>query len=221
MQADAGSPTGGPGPHTPTVRVRGKGTVEAVPDAARISLGIATSKKSLKKAQDEAARIATAIIAAVKEAGIAARDIQTSRYSVYPRTDRDATGKETMLGYDVHNTVTIMVRDLDQLPRVLDAATGANANQIAGPDFFIQHPEGAEDEARRLAMASARRHAEVLAEVAGATLGRIRSIVEVETGGWDGGRVMYSRANVLREPVPIEFGIETITAHVEVVWELD
>lgn len=203
-----------------SVRVRGEGVVEVIPDAARISVGIFASRANLKKARQEAASSATGIVAAIKALGIPSRDMQTSRFSIYPRTDRDAKGKETMLGYDVRNTVTITVRDLDQLPVVLDAAVEASANQVTGPVFFIQHPEEAEGEARRLAMASARRRAEVLAREAGATLGRVRSIADYESGSRGTFRNMRVMASVAERSIPIEAGTETVAAEVEVVWEL-
>ena len=82
----------------------------------------------------------------------------------------EAKGKlATIVAYDVRNTVSVVVRDLERLPEVLDAATAAGANQVFGPALFLQHPEAHEDEARRLAMASARRRAEALARAAGAT----------------------------------------------------
>ena len=205
-----------------TVTARGEGWVEVQPDAARISVGILVARTNVKKARAEAARQAEAIIAAVKQAGIAARDIQTSGYSVYPQRNIKVKGKPaTIVSYDVRNTISVTVRELERLPELLDAATLSGANLISGPDFFIQSPEAHEDEARRLAIASARRRAEVLATAVGAALGQVYSIDDGQSRGLAprGGSRAY---RMLREGLatPVESGTEQIIATVEVVWEL-
>ena len=208
-------------PRPRTVTTRGEGWVDVEPDAATIAIGLSIAKPDLAAARNEAAARAAAIIAAIKDAGIPARDIQTSNYRIQVLRDRDPQGNPTVTrGYEVANTVTATVRDLDRLPTVLDAATAAGANQVQGPDFFVQHRENAEDEARRLAMASARRRAEVLATAAGATLGEVRSITD---GGPSGPapRMAYRAVAADAGPAtPIEAGTERIPANVEVVWEL-
>jgi uncharacterized protein YggE len=211
-------------PHPlPTVLALGEGAVDAAPDAARVVIGVQVAKSGLAAARGEAASRVDAAIAAVKAAGIDAWDIQTSGYRVRPLRDIGPDGHPTTTrGYEVRNAVTVTVRDLDALPAVLDAATAAGANQVQGPEFFLQHPEEATDEARRLAMATARRHAELLAAAEGATLGRVRSIVDRGTHGGIVPRVAY-RAMAMADSTPatpIEAGVERITASVEVVWDL-
>jgi uncharacterized protein YggE len=208
-------------PRGATVRVRGEGMIEVAPEAATISVGVLVSEPNQKKAREEAAARAGAVIAAVKEAGIPDRDIQTSNYSVSPQRNFDSKGKPiAIVGYDVRNTISVTVRDLDQLPATLDAAMAASANQVSGPDFFILHPEAAEDEARRLAMASARRRAEVLAATAGRTLGAVRSIVEGDSRAPAPRMALMARAAPMDTATPVEAGTERIMASVEVTWEL-
>jgi uncharacterized protein YggE len=212
-----------PGFATPRVLARGEGSVDVAPDAATITVGVHVAKPNLAAARDEAASRAAAVIAAVKKAGIPAGDISTSGYRVYPITDTGADRNPILTrGYDVRNAVTVNVRDLERLPAVLDEAIAAGANQIDGPTFFIQHPEDAEDEARRLAMASARRRAEVLAATEGAALGRVRSIVDGTPHRGPTPRAAYRAMSVSDSgpATPIEAGTEQITATVEVVWEL-
>jgi hypothetical protein len=206
-----------------TVRVRGEGTVEAQPDAARISAGVSITHASLKKAREDAARQASAIIAAAKSAGVPSSDIQTSGYAVYPQYSAASKGKEKpaeIVGYDVRNTVSIVVRDLERLAEALDAVVTAGANQVSGPDFYLQQPEVHEEEARRRAMASARRRAEVLAAAAGARLGAVRSIVDGDQPAMPAPRMMRAMAADAATPTPIEVGTERITASVEVTWDL-
>jgi uncharacterized protein YggE len=205
-----------------TVTTRGEGWVDVEPDAATITIGLSIAKPDLAAARNEAAARATAIIAAIKDTGVPNRDIQTSNYRIQVLRDRDRQGNPTVTrGYEVANTVTATVRDLDRLPSVLDAATAAGANQVQGPDFFVQQREDAEDEARRLAMASARRRAEVLATAAGAALGPVRSIVDGDADSGPMPRVAYRAVAADTGPAtPIEAGTERVPANVEVVWEL-
>jgi uncharacterized protein YggE len=205
----------------PTIRVRGEGMVEVAPDAAVIAVGVYVSKPSQKKAREEAAARAGSIITAVKDTGIPDRDIQTSGYSVSPQRRFDSKGKPiAIVGYDVRNTVTVTVRDLDQLAETLDAAMAASANEVSGPNFFIQYPEAAEDEARRLAMASARRRAEVLAGTEGRTLGAVRAIIDGESRSPAPRMARLYKMAAMETSTPVEAGTERITASVEVTWEL-
>jgi uncharacterized protein YggE len=205
----------------PTVRVEGEGSVDVVPDAATVTLGVIVTAYTLPAAREQAAARAAAIIAANQEAGVPAHDIQTSAYRIQPIRDDASKGDPTLTrGYEVRNTVTVTVRDLDRLPAVLDTAAAAGANQVQGPDFFIQHPEEAEDDARRLAMASARRRAEILAVAAGASLGRVCSIADGGAHGSPVPRMALREMAPAAHATPIETGTERITARVEVVWEL-
>lgn len=204
-----------------TVRVSGEGVVEAAPDAATISVGVYVSKASQKKAREEAAVVATAIIAAIKAVGIPTKDIQTGRFSVHPQRSIEEKGKPvTIIGYSVLNNVVVTVRNLELLSETLDAALAMSASQVSGPDFFLQHPGKEEDAARQLAMQNARHRAEVLAEAAGQKLGNVISIIDGNSWRPSRPRAMmadYSRSSA---PTPIETGTEAVTANVEVVWEM-
>jgi uncharacterized protein len=215
-----------PSPSSPapaTVSTHGDGWVDVVPDAATVRIGVSVTKPNVPEARAEAAQLANAIIGSAKNAGIPPQDIQTTSYRIQVVRDTGPKAKPAIVrGYEVSNTVTVTVRDLDRLPAVLDAAAAAGANQVQGPDFFVQHPETAEDEARRLAMASARRRAEVLAVTEGATLGRVRAIVDGGSRGGIAPRLAFRAAesSASGPATPIEAGTERIFASVEVTWEL-
>ena len=204
-----------------TVTVQGEGSVDVAPDAATIRLGVYVTHKNLKKARAEAAAQATGMIAAVKDAGIKGNGVQTSGYVVTPLRQVDEKTKTSAIaGYDVRNTISVTVRDLERLPAVLDAATAAGANQVSGPFFFLQHPEQAEADAQRLAMANARRTAETLAAAGGEALGQVRSIVHGEQRGGPMPRMAFMARADAAPTTPIEAGVETVRASVEVVWDL-
>lgn len=208
------------GEHPATVQAHGEGIVEVAPDAATIVAGVLATASTLERARADTARVATGIIAAAREAGIPDRDIQTSTFTVTPRRDVDKQGNlGSITSYDIRNRVTLPVRDLDHLPSVLDSIVNSGSNDISGPSFFVQHPEQAADDARRMAMAAARRRAEVLAASAGAHLGRVISIVDGNSRQ-PSPRPLAMAKFAQADQTPIEAGVERITASVEVTWEL-
>jgi uncharacterized protein len=209
----------------PRVTVEGRGVVRAAPDAATIQVGIDARSTSVANARESAARQMTAAIEALLARGVARADLQTDFYRVSLIWNRDAKGQPTTgWGYSVHNELKATIRDLDRLGDVLDDALAAGMTQLSGPTFFIERPQALEDEARRLAVADARRRAEILAGAAGAELGRIVSIVEHEPGGR---RPLFRRAAYAADAMsapnvatPIESGMEEITVEVQTIWEL-
>lgn len=201
------------------VTVDGRGVVTAAPDAARISVGVDVVLADLSAARAEAARQANAIISAATDHGIAREDLRTTRYAV--RVERDYSEPDRMpriTGYGVSNQVTVIVRDLDRIGGVLDRVVAAGANAVSGPDFFIERPEALEDEARRLAIADARRKAGVLATAAGASLGEVQAIEEGVASRPMPRVMMAKMAAAPMMETPIETGTEEIAVEVRVRW---
>jgi uncharacterized protein YggE len=172
----------------------------------------------------------TELIDTLKAAGIEARDIQTSGFSVNPnyvysdaRDDNGYTLPPRINGYQVSNTVTIRVRALDTLGSVLDRAVTVGANTIGGVTFSVADPAELYDDARRKAFADARRKAELYAEIAQMELGGISAVSELQRP--DGPQpyamqtAMYDRAEAAA--VPVEGGELTFPITVSVTWELE
>ena len=169
-----------PGEHVDpgTIVVSGTGRVAIEADVADLRLGVALGRPTVDEARAEAATTMAAILAAVTDAGVDRRDVRTTLLSVQPRYDyRD--GKPPVLsGYELANTVEVVVRDLARLADVVDGTLRAGATSMDGLSFRIADPAPAEREARLRAMAEARARAEVLAEAGGLTLDGVSAIVE-------------------------------------------
>ena len=169
-----------PGEHVDpgTIVVSGTGRVAIEADVADLRLGVALGRPTVDEARAEAATTMAAILAAVTDAGVDRRDVRTTLLSVQPRYDyRD--GKPPVLsGYELANTVEVVVRDLARLADVVDGTLRAGATSMDGLSFRIADPAPAERDARLRAMAEARARAEVLAEAGGLTLDGISAIVE-------------------------------------------
>ena len=168
-----------------TITVVGQGSISVRPDIARVSLGVETSAETIGEAVAENEAIMKSLLAALEEAGIDAKDIQTMNYSIrldrYPEQlpqESSAPGEPQPM-YRVSNMVNVTIRDLDSVGTVLDAVIEAGANDIWGITFAVDDPSQAQDEARAGAIEDALARAEALAELNGVALGPVMSVTEI------------------------------------------
>jgi len=173
-------------PSTPirTITVVGEGSVRIKPDIAQAVIGVETIGESVGTATTEAGTTMDAIMAALKAEGIAAKDMQTSGYSVW--ADRHS-GPEGRLAetptYRVTNQVNVTMRDLDAIGDVLDAAIEAGANSIHGIRFSLDEQGDLQKQAREQAAVDAKAKAVELAGLHDAHVGQVVSISEIVGGG--------------------------------------
>jgi uncharacterized protein YggE len=230
-----------PGNTLLTVSAEGRSLRE--PDLAVFSAGGTTQGKTAGEALGENSRAMTRVIAALKAAGIAERDIQTSNLSInpiYSDPNREAmmaarvTGQpyvplppeqqlQKIVGYSVSNNVSVRQRKLGDYGKVIDTLVSAGANQVNGPMFQMDDADPATDEARVAAMKKARERANLYARAAGLRVVRILSISE--SGGYYGPpQVMFARAESASAPppppAPVQAGELQLNANVTVMFEL-
>jgi uncharacterized protein YggE len=155
-----------------------RGEVTRVPDVAVISAGVVTQAKDAQAALSDNATQMTRVLAALKRAGVADRDVSTSSIGLAAQYLYANNKPPVVTGYQANNSVTIKFRDVAKSGAILDALVAAGANQINGPNLQIDKPAPAIDEARVQAMTLARSRAELYAKAAGLTVKRIVSIGE-------------------------------------------
>lgn len=195
--------------------VTGQGDARIAPDLAEISLGVTSQAESAAAAMEQNAEQQTAVIDALKGAGIEAADIQTSGLNLQPRMDYPENGSPTINGYEATNMVSVRVTEIEKLGEVLDAIVAAGANQINGINFQREDAGASEDQARSAAVEDARHKAEVLAKAAGLELGPV--IVMRDAPVSDGPRPMMMRAeSASGASTPVEAGELTVSAQVQV-----
>jgi uncharacterized protein YggE len=158
------------------------GTVSRVPDLAIISAGVVTKSTTATGAIAENASRMERVRAALKRAGIADRDIQTSSINLNPDYRYDNIQPPVLTGYLAANNVSIKFRDIRNSGKILDALVAEGANQINGPSLTIDKPEAATDEARAKAIAVGRARAELYARSLGMRVTRLLSVSE--SGGY-------------------------------------
>ncbi|MDP2781298.1 SIMPL domain-containing protein [Devosia sp.] len=212
-----------------TITIEGRGEVAAAPDMAMINSGVTSQGATAREALDANTAAMAELIATLKEAGIEARDIQTSGFSVNPNyvysEQRDANGytlPPKINGYQVSNTVTVKVRQLDALGTILDKSVTVGANTVNGVSFSVADPGELYNQARKAAFADASAKAALYAEAAGGTLDDIVSISETQGFNEPQPYPMYARAEMAAgSPVPVEAGELSFAINVKVQWDLD
>lgn len=199
------------------------GEVSRVPDLARISAGVVSVAPTATAALAENATRMASVRAALKRAGIADRDIQTSSINLYPDYRHDPQGANPqIIGYRASNEVSVRFRDIANSGRILDALVAQGANQINGPMLTIDKPEAALDEARTQALANARARAELYARALGKRVGRILSISEAGAN-YAPPVIMMRQANrgAVADSTSIDPGEQTLAVSLSVSFELE
>lgn len=198
-----------------------EGEVSRRPDVVTIGAGVVTQAATAGEAMTENARRMTATIAALRKAGVAERDIQTSSINLNPQYRYGENVPPVITGYQASNQVSVRFRDVARSGTILDALVAQGANQINGPSFALDKPEAALDEARAQAIATARARAELYAKAAGMTVRRIVSISEAGGGAPQPPIMMMSmRGKAESADTPVQAGEQKMTVSVAVSFEL-
>lgn len=173
-----------PGAGARLITVVGTGAVSIAPDVATAQVGVDTQAASPEEATRQNDESVAAVIESLQAAGIDKADIRTVYYNLYAeqRYDRN-TGEPTgEFIYRVSTSLSVDVRDLSRLGKVLDGAVKAGANNISSVSFGLEDRAALEASAREKAVADAKARAEALAELSGVRLGEIAAVSEVIEG---------------------------------------
>jgi len=206
--------------------VSAEGRTSRKPDLAVFTAGVASAGKTAGEAMSANSAEMAKVIAALKRAGIAERDIQTSNLSLNPvYADRSrpadplANQPPQIIGYQANNTVTVKQRNLAQFSKVIDTLVTAGANQVNGPNFQIDQADAALDEARIEAVKKARTRADLYAQATGMKVVRMVSISE--SGGSSPPMPMYRMAVAeAASAPPVAPGEVSLEMNVTVQFEL-
>jgi uncharacterized protein len=188
------------------------GTANATPDKASFDFGVqvnaATAADAISKDNEQAQKI----IDALKNAGIPDSDIQTSSVSLWPQTSSDG---QTITGYQASNDVTV-TSSIDKAGSLVDAATGAGANNVSGPNLSVSDQSTYYAKALSLAVADAKTQAQAIANASGLTLG---GILHITNEGSTPTPIMYGAAlSAAKASTPIEAGSQQVQASVTVTY---
>jgi uncharacterized protein YggE len=202
--------------------VSGEGEATAAPDIAMLSLSVMREAKTARAALDANNDAMAAVIAAMKSAGIADRDLQTAGIQISPRynfTNRpDGSQQADLVAYQVTNTLSIRVRDIDKTGEILDKAVTLGVNQGGDISFTNEDPAAVLTQAREKAVADAISKARTLAEAAGVGLGRVIEINDQNVS--PAPMPMRAKAFDAARSVPIQSGENSYKVQLTVTFEI-
>jgi uncharacterized protein YggE len=207
----------------PRIVVSGEGEATIAPDMALLSLSVMREAKTARDALDANNDAMAAVIAAMTSAGNAARDRQTAGIQINPRynyTNKpDGSQEAELVAYQVTNTLSVRVRDVDKTGDILDKAVSLGVNQGGGIVFTNDDPKATITEARKKAVADAVAKAKTLAEAAGVSLGRVLEITDQNVAPMP--MPMNAKAfDAARGAVPVQAGENSYNVQVTVTFEL-
>ena len=205
------------------VSVSAEATSKRVPDVATISTGVVTRGADTNTAMRQNADQMAKVMAALKGAGINERDIQTAGVNLNPQYHYEQNQPPKITGYEARNTVSVKVRDLAKLGKIMDTLVAQGANELNGPSFEVDKPDEAYDEARRAALEKAQARAEMYAKALNLKVRRIVSIDE--TGGGFRPPMPMARGMVMAEAAmakdtSIAPGESSLSVNLNIVFEL-
>jgi Uncharacterized conserved protein len=191
------------------------------PDIATVSAGVVTQAADGNAAMRQNAELMNKVLAAIRAAGVADKDVQTSGIHLSPQYHYQENQPPRISGYQASNTVSVKLRDVARMGQVLDALAASGANQIHGPSFGLDDPEPLYDQARLQALEQARARAQTYARALGM---KVRRVVSISEGG--GGIhppmpvVMARAADAAYESTPVAAGETSVSVSLDVVFEL-
>jgi len=199
------------------------GTVTADPDMARIQIGVQSLGKTAANVLDENSAKMQAILELLSAEGVEDKDVQTTQFGISPQWERRNNNAVNtaprIVGYVVNNSVSVRLRELPKLGAILDKVTSSGANSIGPIQFDVANRAELLDEARVLAVKTAKARAELLAGAAEVELGDLLLVTE---GHSSNPRPIMARAEAsfAADAVPIAQGELDIRASVTLTYEL-
>lgn len=177
-----------------TIMASAEGKAIIKPDIATVSFSVISEGKSAATIQEDNTRKMNDAVALVKSLGVDPKDIQTSSYNLSPKYRYEQkSGISAIDGYQITQTVTVTVRNLDNAAKIVGGLPGVGVNQISGPSFGVEDTDLYLASARAEAFAKARAKAEALAKAAGVSIGKVVTFSENSGGGYPM-PMMYGKA---------------------------
>ncbi|MER7174474.1 SIMPL domain-containing protein [Streptomyces mesophilus] len=180
----APAPHSAPAPAPTLVTVTGDGQSTAAPDIAVLHIGVENTAKTAQQALAAQNKAADAMLAAVRKAGVAEKDVRTESLNVSAVTQHEPNGASKVTGYQAGQVFSVRVREIDKagsvLQEVMDAA--GDAGRIHSVAFDVADTRKLRERARTAAHRDAHAKAAQYAELSGMKLGRLVSVNEGDSG---------------------------------------
>ena len=174
-------------PFLNSISVSGKGEVTVIPNIATFNFSITEAAEDVETAQKNATEKTNKALEYLEDNDVEEKDLKTTGYSVYPKYQWVQTecfdgicpeGTREVVGYEVRQTVTVKVREIENAGELLSGIGALGISNISGLSFTSDDPDSLKDQARRLAIADAKEKAKTLEKDLGIRLGKIISFGE-------------------------------------------
>lgn len=172
---------GTPLPDGPHIVVSGQGKISTKPDSARVVLDFTHRAPQPLPAKTVVDREVNALLDSTTTFGIAVDDIRASDLSLEEDVDYDDNERRISSGYVADRSVTVVLKDLERFNEFLDMALRLGADDVSGVTFESTRADALRTQAKREAVADARRKGEEMADAFGARLGQVYSIGSVNS----------------------------------------
>ena len=172
------------------INVQANSSISVPADLASFNIKIKSREKTVTEARENTARYANRVVDAIKKLNISEDDIQTTSFNIYPETrwiekkdDFGTYSESTIIAYSVENSINVLVRNLDDLGKVIDEATiaGENQIQINNINFSISNINSYEKKLRENAAINAKNKAQTYVESLGLKLGNLNYLNEISS----------------------------------------
>jgi uncharacterized protein YggE len=203
----------------PSIQTSGEAVITAKPDRAQIDIGVTTQADTSQTAASKNATQLETVLAQMRRVLGPGADIKTISYSLSPNYRYPTGGGDpTITGYTATNIVRVILDDLTQVGKVIDAAASSGANRVQSLQFTLKNKEAVEAQALSEAAISARKKAETIATALGLRIVRILAVSESSPVVVPLREVAYARAGATS--TPIEAGTIEVHASISLTLEI-
>lgn len=201
------------------ITVTGVGTVSIIPDAVRFNATVSTLGPTNSAALSTASKSAAAVRTALKDAGIATKDIRSMNISVYPEYNWTQEVGTKITGYRASQSFDVLVRTPSKAGAIIEAVVtaGGESVQIGGVVPITLNLSLATENARVAAVANAKSKATSYAKLLGTSIGKVLSLEEQTSPVYSS---PFPMAKAADESVQIDLGEQDVTISITVRWAL-
>ena len=204
------------------ITVIGVGSVSVVPDAVRFSATVSTAGATNNAALSTATKSAAAVRQALKDAGIASKDIRSANISVYPEYNWTQEAGTKITGYRASQSFDVLIRSASKAGIIIEAVVtaGGDSVQLGGVIPVTLNPTLATEQARAAAVANAKSKASSYAKLLGTSIGKVFSLEEQSSPVYSSPFPM-AKAAADATAVEIDLGEQDVTVTITVRWALN
>ncbi len=205
------------------ITVTGVGTVSVVPDAVRFSATVSTLGSTNAAALSTASKSAAAVRAALKDSGIATKDIRSANISVYPEYNWTQEAGTKITGYRASQSFDVLIRTASKAGTIIEAVVtaGGDAVQLGGVMPTTLNPSAATEDARSAAVVNAKSKASSYAKLLGTSIGKVLSLEEQSSPVYSSPFPMAKAGLAADQAVEIDLGEQDVTVTITVRWALN